>query len=215
MDVIKNSLTSSSTTVYMNHNSQFQSSVDFFNQAVNVSPVSMLRHAALCKVLDSQYHLLCAACRAHFSIPCPEPCHQYPVNWMTSRLGVRGLRVAVRRSTIPGPRFRIPSPKLDKQIPHRIIHEIQMPPHVNRVPHRRQNRDAGRAEWIPITTITLYVAVTLAGERGDEAGPRGQVATPASTQSSLHMSRERLGTTRALTLKGKGKCKVIPPRGQS
>ncbi len=88
-----------------------------------------------------------------------------------------------------------------------------MPPNVNGVPHRRQDRDAGRVERMLLFT-TLYVTSTgITGEGGDEAGTGGQVAVPASAQSSLHMTRERLDTVRALTLERERKSKVIPPRG--
>jgi hypothetical protein len=92
-----------------------------------------------------------------------------------------------------------------------------MPPNVNWVPHRWQNRDAGCPKRIPTTSITSnstcihYVAG--AGERGDEAGSWGQVAVPTSTQSSLHMARERFDAVRTLTLERKGKRKIKPPRG--
>jgi hypothetical protein len=121
----------------------------------------------------------------------------------------------MRRSTVPNPYFRIPSPDLDKQAPYRVIHEILMPLNVNWVPHRRQNRDAGCPKRIPITgTGTSILYVTCTGERGDEAGPWGQVTVPASTQSSLHMARERLDAIRTSTLERKRKRKVEPPRGR-
>jgi hypothetical protein len=61
---------------------------------------------------------------------------------------VRGLHLHLRL------RFGVPSPKLDKQAPHRVIHEVLMPPNVNGVPHRRQDRDARRAERIPVASTT-------------------------------------------------------------
>jgi hypothetical protein len=60
-----------------------------------------------------------------------------------------------------------------------------MPPNVNGVPHRRQDRDAGCVErTLPFASTsttaststslgTLYVTVTGTGERGDEAGTGG------------------------------------------
>jgi len=74
------------TTIYqhdINSESQLQSNIDFLNQATDVVPVGLVRHT-LGEVPDCQYHLLCATCRAHFSVTCAQPSHQYPLDHLAT-----------------------------------------------------------------------------------------------------------------------------------
>jgi hypothetical protein len=135
--------------------SQFHCSVDFCNQAIDVSPVSILSCMPPCAKC-SKPSIICWAQRAMLTCPYPVPSlvinmHQYlldrPPNCLvTIRAVIPGLTC---RCFAPRVSFLTPTSiaRPRQAGPYRVIHKI---PNVSWVvPHRRQDRnDTIKAKFI-------------------------------------------------------------------